>query len=267
VSDPLEHLVDVLRQPGTPGELTGESHAVDALASSLTSPKGSPMKSSSGRRIRVASFIAAGVIGFGGVAAAGPGTFSDDSFEDAITENAEETTETSESDVDESTETTNPVTTTPVTTTPETTAPETTTHEDTAPPSADAEVESVDDEPGGDETPTLVDDPDTAFDERECADGNHGKTVSSVARTEGRNAEDVRDAAHSSCGKKTADQDDEGDEDESGQEDVDADQSAATDADGKQNNGKASNPGKGHGEKNGNGKASNPGKGHGKKND
>ena len=63
----------------------------------------------------------------------------------------------------------------------------------------------------------LVDDPDTEFDETLCAEGNHGRTVSSVAQaTEpgpGHGAV-VSEAAHSSCGKTGDDEaDDEADDD------------------------------------------------------
>ena len=51
----------------------------------------------------------------------------------------------------------------------------------------------------------LVDDPATTFDETMCLEGNHGKTVSAVARGELVIAGiDVVDAAHSNCGKDAA---------------------------------------------------------------
>ena len=52
----------------------------------------------------------------------------------------------------------------------------------------------------------LVDDPNTAFDETQCAEGNHGKTVSSVAKSVEPGPEHgaaVAEAAHSTCGKST----------------------------------------------------------------
>ena len=50
----------------------------------------------------------------------------------------------------------------------------------------------------------LVDDPTTDFDETQCAEGNHGATVSSIAKETPPGPEHgdvVSEAAHSSCGK------------------------------------------------------------------
>ena len=71
VSDDIQRLVESLRSPGTPSELGSESLSVDALVSALTT-KETPMTPRLTGKARVASFIAAGIIGFGGVAAAGP---------------------------------------------------------------------------------------------------------------------------------------------------------------------------------------------------
>ena len=57
---------------------------------------------------------------------------------------------------------------------------------------------------------TLVDDPATEFDETQCAEGNHGATVSSIAKetpTGPGHGDEVSIAAHSSCGKNTTDDD------------------------------------------------------------
>jgi hypothetical protein len=52
--------------------------------------------------------------------------------------------------------------------------------------------------------PLFEDDPLTAFDEKTCLPGNHGKTVSAVARGEFPEGVSVVDAAQSSCGKTGA---------------------------------------------------------------
>ncbi len=69
----LDDVFGALRSPATPSELSGETGMVDLMASHHRATKGSTMFTS--RRSRVAVLIAAGVIGFGGVAAAGPGGF------------------------------------------------------------------------------------------------------------------------------------------------------------------------------------------------
>ena len=56
----------------------------------------------------------------------------------------------------------------------------------------------------------LVDDPATEFDETQCAEGNHGATVSSIAKETPPgpgHGDEVSIAAHSSCGKNTTDDD------------------------------------------------------------
>ena len=82
---------------------------------------------------------------------------------------------------------------------------------------------------------SLVDDPATSFDETQCAPGNHGKTVSSVAQSVPPgpgHGEQVSEAAHSSCGQEAkadkADDESAGDAadvDEDVDEDVDDDES------------------------------------------
>ena len=55
---------------------------------------------------------------------------------------------------------------------------------------------------------TLVDDPTTEFDETQCAEGNHGATVSSIAKETPPgpgHGDEVSIAAHSSCGKNATD--------------------------------------------------------------
>ncbi|MGB9345303.1 MAG: hypothetical protein WCA90_04665, partial [Ilumatobacteraceae bacterium] len=68
--DELDGLLGRLRQPATPAELASETKTVDLMATTHRHAKGTTMFSS--RRTRVATIIAAGLIGFGGVAAASP---------------------------------------------------------------------------------------------------------------------------------------------------------------------------------------------------
>ncbi len=66
--DDLDDLIGPLRGSATPAELASESEMVELMATTHRHAKGTIMFSS--RRARVATLIAAGVIGFGGVAAA-----------------------------------------------------------------------------------------------------------------------------------------------------------------------------------------------------
>jgi hypothetical protein len=182
--DDLDDLLGQLRSAATDAELAAETSHVDAMARHHRRQKGHTMITS--RRARVA----AGVIGFGGVAAAGPGgpfalTGSDD------------TTTTSEA----------PATTSEVPTT--TSEVPTTTSEvvlDDDAPITQSVIEQVT-EP---DDATLVDDPnpDTEFNESRCLDGNHGKTVSAAATNDPRFADvEQRVVAQSSCGKDGVDDD------------------------------------------------------------
>jgi hypothetical protein len=219
--DSLDAFFDDLRQPATASELAGESKAVDSVVSSLISTKGTSMHIlSNSRRLRVASFVAAGIIGFGGVAAAGPAVYDnvigDDDSE--IEETAEKSVvEPSAKQPDPEVETTLP---------PETTVEETTTTSSSV-PDDDQDRASVDAEVDGTTTTVLsVDDPDTAFNEDDCAEGNHGKTVSSVARATPSGpgkGQIVSEAAHSSCGKDDKDADSDSDLDDSDIDDSDSD--------------------------------------------
>jgi hypothetical protein len=193
--DDLDDVFGPLRSAATDAELAGETLHVDAMARHHRRQKGHIMFSS--RRARVATFVAAGVIGFGGIAAAaspaGPFALTDS---DGTSTTSEAPTTTSEA----------PTTTSEV---PPTTSEVTTT-------TSEAPDEIVDD--GAMITRTMIeqttddaddgthdDDPDTDFDEGDCLDGNHGKTVSAAARGE-EGFEDVeqRVVAQSSCGKDDA---------------------------------------------------------------
>ena len=68
--DDFDDLLGPLRTPATPAELAAEHDVVDLMVAAHHSSKGNTMFTS--RRSRVATLIAAGIIGFGGVAAAGP---------------------------------------------------------------------------------------------------------------------------------------------------------------------------------------------------
>lgn len=239
VSDPIDQLSSALRQPGTADELADEALAVDAIASAMTTTNGSTMPlqiaQRAGRKARVASFIAAGIIGFGGVAAAGPAVVDlvDDNENDAVETNDAPAPDMPDLDgavvvVSDVPSTDVPNTEVPTTEVSEEPDAPVTTSEPEAPTTdvtTTTEVAQDDDESDDDAGETVVDNPDTAFDETECAEGNHGKTVSSVARSEGRSAEDVRDAAQSDCGKKDKtddDSDDDADEDDA-EDDADED--------------------------------------------
>lgn len=207
--DDLDGLFGQLRSDATPAELADEERVLTLMASNHSSAKGTPMFTS--RRIRVATFIAAGVIGFGGVAAAGPGSFDFGSLEHeddapSTSEPEDETTTTSEPE-DEAPATSEPDDETPATSEPEDeTSPET-----TAADSDDAAVVY-----GELEDPN----PDTVFNEAYCEEGSHGRTVSAVAKGEPPFEDvDAVDAAHSDCGKTgddATDGDDSGTEDDEG---------------------------------------------------
>jgi hypothetical protein len=202
MSDRIDDLISTLRSPAVPAELEGLPAAVAAMQRTLlddlepTMPAVTPITTR--RRLPIATVVVCGILGFAGAAAAGPGGFlSDDAPETTATSTSAETTVVS---------TTVPETSVVTTSVPET--PSSTSGPSTATPTGDALVpaDGLADGP-------LVDDPDTEFDETLCADGNHGKTVSSVATaTEpgpGHGAT-VSDAAKSQCGKTTDDGDDEG---------------------------------------------------------
>ena len=228
MTDPLDHLIHVLRSPAAPNELDGMEAAIDALHQAMIenlepmmSPTSTPPLSPVGRRRRmpVATLIAAGVLGFAGVAAAGPGGLLSDNGSEAPAASVP-------SDPFISTGTTVPATSTPDTSTPDTSASETTTpttdsdHDGTGTTSAPLSDDTTETSTADTTADSLVDDPATAFDETECAEGNHGKTVSSVAHAvepgPGHGAA-VSEAAHSSCGKQNSDDGapDEDDEDDS----------------------------------------------------
>lgn len=232
--DPLDALFEDLRQPATASELAGESTAVDAAVTAMMSTKGTSMHLlSNSRRLRVASFVAAGIIGFGGVAAAGPAVYdtvaggdepqTDQPVDDGVDEPSDsvETTVAPETSV---------VETTTAPSVPENDDPEL----DPVLATTDDEVDvAIDDEDDAVTTSVaLVDDPDTEFDETTCAEGNHGQTVSSIAHETPSGpgkGQIVSEAAHSSCGK--LDKHDESDDDESDHESDDDESDRESDDD------------------------------------
>ena len=274
--DRLQALFDALAQPATPSELADEAQTVDVVARAISVSKGSTMQiPSNSRRLRVASFLAAGIIGFGGVAAAGPAVFDTVTGEDDSSGGDLVVTSTVP-DVSLP-ETTVPTTEPEATTTTEPEATTTTEPEATTTTVAGATGDVTDDEPS-----ELVDDPDTDFDETECADGNHGKTVSSVAQATpsgpGKGAI-VSEAAQSSCGKKEksdkdneadgVETDDDSEDDDDSDEDDDSDDSDEDEKEkekGKKEKGSArdDSPARDQSQGNGNGNGNGNGKGKGK---
>ena len=199
--DDLDDVIGPLRSSATPAELAGETEMVSLMAHAHRTAKGNTMFTS--RRARVATLIAAGVIGFGGVAAAGPGGFSLLGNDDGgiTTEDVTTTTEQPGEDVTEDIE--------DVTTTTESEDVTTTTD-------GVEEIDAAIEKSLAIEEAPLVDDLDTDFNEEYCEPGNHGKTVSKAAHggwmvpNPDPEAEEelvevsVVDAAHSMCGKMDA---------------------------------------------------------------
>jgi hypothetical protein len=217
--DDLDDLVGQLRSTATEAELAGETSHVDAMARHHRRQKGHTMFTT--RRARVAAFVAAGVIGFGGVAAAGPGgpfelTGSDDT---TTTSTSEVPTTTSEAPAPTSDDTT-------------TTSEATTTTSEVELDDDALITQSVIEEISDDAT--LVDDP--CFGHPPEAFDNHGEFVSKVARGELALPEgfEQRDAAQSSCGKDAEDaegvEDDDDEQDEADIE-VEADDDDSDDSD------------------------------------
>ena len=178
----LDRVIGALRSAATSAELAGEDTAVEAMAATMASTPAPIRSLGSPRALRVVAVVAASLIGMGGIAAAGAATLrpsadrgnlrSDDTVSDATVR-------------DDITATTIPTTTTILSAT-----------------LADA---TLADDTG---VVPLVDDPATEFDETQCAEGNHGATVSSIAKDTPPgpgHGDEVSIAAHSSCGKDTSD--------------------------------------------------------------
>jgi hypothetical protein len=220
--DDLDDLFGQLRSAATEAELAGETSHVDAMARHHRRQKGHTMFTT--RRARVATFVAAGVIGFGGVAAAGSGgpfslTGSDDT---TTTSTSEVTTTTSEAPTttSEAPTTTSEVATTISEVVLEDDAPITQRAIDETVAAAEA-TQDDDLDPESDEPCFGLEDP-GQYD-------NHGEFVSSVARGDVELPEGIeqRDAAQSSCGKDAEDDDADDDADEQ----VEVDDEVETDDD------------------------------------
>jgi hypothetical protein len=200
--DDLDDLLGPLRSPATPAELASEQHVVDLMAANHSS-KGTTMFTS--RRARVATLIAAGIIGFGGVAAAGPAAYqlledspADDQTEIEIETEDPVTEEVAEPEVEEPVEEVDQVDE----------EEQDLQDEEQEGEEEEQDVEQVEEEESEDPTlvaeePTTADDPDTFFDEEnDCKPGNHGKTVSAAAHGDADLATyEQRQVAQSSCGK------------------------------------------------------------------
>ena len=204
-NDP-DDVVDALRAPATTAELADESSAVELMAHAhLTAVQPSARRtsmSSRSRRTRVATLIAAGVIGFGGVAAASPGgldILSVGSDEAGMTDEVADVTTTVSTTIVEE------VTTTTTANDPDDNVETQQRVEDESSKQDDAKGEQfvvgvVELPSDGQDTLEFTED-DCATDD-EGNELNHGKTVSAVARgDEGFENFEVRDAAHSDCGK------------------------------------------------------------------
>jgi hypothetical protein len=227
--DDLDDLFGQLRSAATEAELAGETSHLDAMARHHRRQKGHNMFTT--RRARVATFVAAGVIGFGGVAAAGSGgpfflTGSDDT---TTTSTSEVTTTTSEAPTttSEAPTTTSEVTTTTAAVIVDDDATITRSMIEETVAAADA-TQDDDLDPESDEPCFGLDDP-GQYD-------NHGEFVSKVARGEVKLPEgfEQRDAAQSSCGKDAedaADDLDDQDEVDDDSDEIEADDDSDDDSD------------------------------------
>jgi hypothetical protein len=248
----LARMLDALRSPARPSELAGRDERLRTMAEATAEARGiAQMHHLIGRK-RVAVAVASGVLAVGGMAAAGAGTFVSDerptlTSEPPTTDPATTDPATSEPP------TTDPATPDPATTEPPTTDPATPDPATTEPPTTGPATP----DPATTEPPTT----DASVDgDLECADGNHGKTVSSVAHETPPgpdHGEAVSEAARSDCGKSDDDGDDEADD---GGADVD-DEATADTTDQPGNSGRSpGNGGNGKGDGNGGGNGKGGGK-------
>ena len=202
--DDLDDLFGPLRSPATPAELTAEHDVVDLMVTAHHTSKGTTMFTS--RRARVATLIAAGILGFGGAAAASPGGVSlfdsddpakievDEPSEPPVEETPAEEPAAQEPPADDGTPVDEPATV------------------------AESEPEDDPEDPEDPEVAVVADVEPAPVDPQEpepfcIPDANHGKTVSAAARglapfdAEPYAGMDVRDVARSSCGKTGSDSD------------------------------------------------------------
>jgi hypothetical protein len=178
-----DDVIAVLRSPALPRELAGEAAAVASMADAQTVVTTASSGRRSRRGVTVVAVTIAG-LGLGGLAAAGPGVFSPAADRAEVTIPAPGETETATTEPD-----------------PEPPATSVPPAESVSPTESVVQTESVSPTDGVGAT-ELGDATDVT-----CADGNHGRTVSSVAavhegETEGQaEVEDLRLAARSECGK------------------------------------------------------------------
>ena len=291
----FDRIIAALRSGANPAELAGEDAALEAMASTFASTPATVRSFGSARSLRGVAIVAASLVGMGGIAAAGAATLRPvrDSGEISTADTVVDTTIP---------ETTVPETVAD-TTIPETTVsncspsrwttirrPKSTKHsvrkattaqpsarsprkprpaQDTAPSSAKPPTDRAARTPTTTRRPKLlaeplVDDPATEFDETQCAEGNHGATVSSIAKETppgpGHGAV-VREAAHSSCGKQATS--DDTTDDTIADDSTDTTTVAATDDDSPGNSAGHGNS-NGHGSGNGNSGGNGNGRGNGK---
>jgi hypothetical protein len=172
----LDDALAALRSPATEAELSAEREIVALMvAHHQRAGRGSTVLTS--RRARVAVLVTAGVIGFGGVAAAGPSAFDFLGSPDGPTLEPVVPPDVEESEVEESEVEETPAPAEPV---------------DETEGAEGAESPTPDDAEEGRPAPVIVTegaygvvgDPDesTEFNESYCVVGSHGATVSAVAR-------------------------------------------------------------------------------------
>jgi hypothetical protein len=220
----LEDVFGLLRAPARSDELSHEDEMVKLMVNAHRTLEAKHMFTS--RHARIATLVAAGILGFGGMAAAS----SPDPLEQALSEIGEPEIVDEPVVVEPAAEeeivplVEEPAAEEPVVAEPVVAEP--------------VVVEEVVEAPAVEELPVAEEpvvgkpDPDetTEFNEAYCEDGNHGKTVSAVARgdfdVEKYEADNdttltVEMAAHSSCGKTGDDKIDDSDADEIDDSDAD----------------------------------------------
>jgi hypothetical protein len=195
-------IVDALRSPARPGEIGDGAQTVSAMSAVVTAAAESvSLRRRHGHR-RFAVLVGTAVVGVGGVAAAGASVSRFDIDLPIIGDQ----TETTEASVVETGTTTAVATTTITTTTTTTTMVVSPAVPDGGTPSDGADGDDIDAHHATSDTTGGLDDATTTT--IECAEGNHGDTVTSVARETppgSDHAPAVVAAAQSDCGKSTDD--------------------------------------------------------------
>jgi hypothetical protein len=229
-------IVAALRSPVLPAEQVGETAAMTAMLGVLQAGSSGTVGIRSRRGIAIAAVTVAS-LGVGGLVAAGPGFFTE-ANDPSIAVSGPSTLPDGAVAAGVTLPFAQPSdSTVPGTTAPETTVPESSVPETTSPEAIDAEVECEEGSHGATVSKVAKasesmpgkgaivsaaaqsdcgktgDEPAESIGGIvECADGNHGKTLSSVAQaTESRPGKGVivSEAAKSNCGKDDADKDEE----------------------------------------------------------